>query len=172
MIKLRCLTSFSRLHCCLCVQPRFRCFLVPWAPLTDAVMVLHLTDSPDISGWSVGMVFGIVGSICDMLSISIDYSFLHFLKGSSDAKFSFTCCLDINVFNVHNQLIKIKTHRVFFTLINHDSFLKSSRSQSLVSVTSHKQAHPTTVDWHWRLTLAPPWVSCHQSSIVSTPEQM
>ncbi len=33
------------------------------------------------------------------------------------------------------------------------------------------QAAPTIVDWHGRLTLDPPWVSCHQSAIVLTPVQ-
>ncbi len=36
---------------------------------------------------------------------------------------------------------------------------------------SSVQAAPTIVDWQDRLTLDPTWVSCHQSTIVSTPVQ-
>ncbi len=50
-------------------------------------------------------------------------------------------------------------------------FLKSSRSQmSEVCVTSRET--PTIVDWHWCFILDPPWVSHHQSVIVSTPEHI
>ncbi len=34
------------------------------------------------------------------------------------------------------------------------------------------QAPPTIVDWHRHFTLDPPWVSCYQSTIVLTPEQV
>ncbi len=36
---------------------------------------------------------------------------------------------------------------------------------------SSAQAAPTIVDWQVHLTLDPPWVSCNQSAIVSTPVQ-
>ncbi len=36
---------------------------------------------------------------------------------------------------------------------------------------SSAQAAPMIVDWQDRLTLDPPWVSCHQSAIVLTPVQ-
>ncbi len=68
----------------------------------------------------------------------------------------------------------------FLILLNNFPFLKSSRSQMPVCVTSHRQAPPTIV-WltvafqhrlDWYLTLDLPWVSCHQSAIVSPLEQM
>ncbi len=36
---------------------------------------------------------------------------------------------------------------------------------------SSEQAPPTIVDWQGRPELDPPWVNCHQSTIVSTPVQ-
>ncbi len=54
--------------------------------------------------------------------------------------------------------------------INNIHFFKSSRSQILGCVTS--QAPPTIIDWHVRLTLDLPWVSCHQFAIVSALEQL
>ncbi len=45
-------------------------------------------------------------------------------------------------------------------------------SDSCLCDITETQAPPTIVDWHGRLTLDPPWVSCHQSAIVSPPEQM
>ncbi len=63
---------------------------------------------------------------------------------------------------------------LFFIIhINLDPFLKSSHSQILGCVTSHRPRPlprlliDTTVN-----TLDPPWVSCHPSAIVSTPEQV
>ncbi len=49
------------------------------------------------------------------------------------------------------------------------SEIKPFSASCLCDVTQTKAA-PTNVDWHGRLTLDLPWVSCHQSAIVS--EQM
>ncbi len=71
----------------------------------------------------------------------------------------------------------IKSTSVFF--LSTKIFLKSSRCQMTVCVTSHWQAPPTTVcltvafqhRLDWCLILSLPCVSCRQSPIVSTPEQ-
>ncbi len=86
-----------------------------------------------------------------------------------------TCVLAVCV---HNQPIIIQNQPVFFFLST-KIFLKSSRCQMTVCVTSHRQAPPTTV-WltvafqhrlDWCLIWSPPCLSCRQSPIVSTPEQ-
>jgi len=96
---------------------------------------------------------------------------MHFYK-----LFKLNCVLAVCV---HNHPVMIKFHTVFF-LLNKFPFLKSSWSQMPVCVTSHWQA-PTTIVWltvlfprrlDWCFILDLPWVSYHQSAIVSLPEQM
>ncbi len=57
-------------------------------------------------------------------------------------------------------------------------FIKSHKSYAqailrfLADWCSSAQAPPTIFDWHKRFTLAPPWVSCHQSAIVSSRQDV
>ncbi len=95
------------------------------------------------------------------------------LNGLSDAKFTFTCCLNINVcLHIHHIIIKI--HPVLFkkSPIIIITFSDQAVLKFLAEWRSSAQAAPTAIDWHWCFTLDPPWVSCHQSTIVSPPEKV
>ncbi len=76
---------------------------------------------------------------------------------------------------VHIHPIMIKIHPVFlFYLIFFIPIFKFSNQAVLRFLSewcSSAQAAPSEVDWQGRLTLDPPWMSCHQSAIVSTPVQ-
>ncbi len=56
-------------------------------------------------------------------------------------------------------------------LLLKSSFSNQAVLRFLSEWCSSVQAPPTIVDWQHRLTLDPPWVSCHQSIIESTPVQ-
>ncbi len=72
----------------------------------------------------------------------------------------------------HIHPIMIKIHPVFFLIpISKSSFSNQAVLRFLSEWRSSVQATPTIVDWQDRFTLDPPWVSCHQSIIVSTPVQ-
>ncbi len=73
---------------------------------------------------------------------------------------------------VHIHLIIIKIHPVFFFFFY--AILKYHfSSQAVLRFLSEwrrsVQTTPTLVDWQGHLTLDPPWVCCHHSTILSTP---
>ncbi len=78
---------------------------------------------------------------------------------------------------VHNHPIMIKIHPVFFLYL-----LKSLPLSQIEPISDAvTQTGPSHDSWltvafqhrlDWCLTLDPPWVICHQSGIVSPPEQM
>ncbi len=74
---------------------------------------------------------------------------------------------------VHNHPIMVKIHPVLFFFLNPNKWQPLSQiklfSDSWLCDVTQTQDPPTIVDWHWCLTLDPPWVSCQQSAIVSTP---
>ncbi len=62
-------------------------------------------------------------------------------------------------------------HHFFFIPILESPFSNQAVLRFLSEWCSSVQAPPTIVDWQNRLTLDPPWVNRHQSTIVSTPVQ-
>ncbi len=87
---------------------------------------------------------------------------LLFLKGSSDAEFTFICSLNINVcwecVHIHPIMIQIQCY--FFIPNNNDHFLRSVL-RFLAEWCSSAKAPPTIVDWQWCFNIDPPWVSCN-----------
>ncbi len=81
--------------------------------------------------------------------------------------FEHKCVLEVCV-HIHPIIIKI--HPVFFFLNLYFKIPFSNQAvlRALSEWRSSVQAAPTIVDWQDRLTLDPPWVSCHSSIIVST----
>ncbi len=70
---------------------------------------------------------------------------------------------------VHIHPIVKKSNQCFFYyLILKSPFSNQAVLRALSEWCSSAQTPPTRVDWQGRLTLDPPWVSCHQSTIVST----
>ncbi len=82
---------------------------------------------------------------------------------------------------VHNHPIMIQIHQVLFLSTKLFTPFSNQAILSFSSVWRHTDEGPPTIIWltgafqhrlHWCLTLDPPWVSRHQSALVSPPEQM
>ncbi len=102
-------------------------------------------------------------------------------KGAIRCKIHITGCLNLNVCwkCVYIHPIMIKIHQQFF--LKRPTLKSPFSNQAVLRFLSEwhssVQAPPTIVDWQGRLSLDPPWeswvnwVSCHSSTIVSTPVQ-